>query len=258
MSQQIIEEIISLFGRTGSIKRPRIRKFHAKLLYDKYLRKERLLLPKEIDRPKDYIMRLVNFSNGCLEFINESKLEIEITQKFFDLIDIWTNQYDDIEDLGFDDEKLTTQGILIEDENICFDGNLNYSTFYKLISNEDENMNNPEEWEFNDQNIEMHESIDFANKNCAVFGSKLFLMKFYILSKIDEVSFVTSRFVHCPVCGANYVVPASKIDFQQTYHCEKMVGDKPCRTALKKFPVRKMIPTYIFEIGVEVKTKSGT
>ena len=73
-------------------------------------------------------------------------------------------------------------------------------------------MNDPEQWNFNDKDIAMHNKINFGDKNSPVFGSQLFLLKFYVLRKIDEVAFVTSRFVHCPACGANYVVPASKID----------------------------------------------
>ena len=119
-------------------------------------------------------------------------------------------------------------------------------------------MNTPSEWNFNDKNIESFSAINFANKNSSMFGSRLFLLKFYVLRKIDEVAFVTSRFVHCPACGANYVVPAAKIEFQQTYKCEKVVGDKQCKTTLKKFPARKMIPTYIYEIGLEVQGKDGT
>lgn len=257
MNQQIIEEIINHFGRTGSKNRARIRKFHAEMLLGKYLNSERVLNLKEIGRPIEYLSRIVKFSKGFLVFINEKEGEVKITDNFFLRMEAWHKQYQEIEELDHSDENLLEQGILITDEGITFDGKLTYSRFYKVISDEGESMNNPNDWLFNSENISSFSNINFAHKNSAIFGSRLFLLKFYVLRKIDEVAFVTSRFVHCPACGANYVTPASKIDFQQTYKCEKVIGDKPCKTTLKKFPARKMLPTYIYEIGVEVQGKNG-
>lgn len=201
---------------------------------------------------------MVRYSKGFLEFVNEEEGEIVMTDEFFTQISSWLKQYQEVEELDESDEKLNEQGIIINEDDITFDGKLTYSRFYKVVSDEAESMNNPEEWVFNDKNIEIHNNINFSKKNTAVFSSRLFVLKFYVLRKVDEVAFVTSRFVHCPVCGSNYVVPAAKIDFQQSYKCEKYVGDKLCKTVLKKFPARKMLPTYIYEISVEIKNKGNT
>lgn len=258
INAQIIEEIINHFGRTGAKQRSRLRKFHAELLLSKFNNGERVLNAKDFNRPVEYINRIVKFSKGYLEYIDEENCEIKITDTFFLRMEAWYKQYSDVEELDHSDENLLEQGIIIEDDKITFDGRLSYSRFYKVISDEGESMNDPEDWAFNDKNIQSYSQIDFSDKNSPMFGSRLFLLKFYVLRKIDEVAFVTSRFVHCPACGANYVVPAAKIEFMQTYKCEKVVGDKTCGTTLKKFPARKMIPTYIYEIGVEVKNKDGT
>ena len=255
IQQQIIEELINHFGRTGNNKRARIRKFHAEKLISKYKNGERVLNQDDFSKPKEYIKRIVRYSQGFLKYIDEEACEIEITKTFFDKVAQWEQRYSDIEELDHSDENLEKQGIILRDDSITFDGNLSYSRFYKVISDEGESMNNPEEWLFNDINIKNFDIFDFSNKDSPTFSSNLFLLKFYVLRKIDEVAFVTSRFVHCPACGANYVVPSSKIDFLQTYKCERMIGDKPCKTTLKKFPARKMIPTYIYEISVEVKGK---
>lgn len=257
INAQVIEEIMNHFGRTGPKQRPRIRKFHAELLAKKYIYKEKVLSADEIMRPDDYIHRMVKYSKGFIEFINEEKLELKLTTQFFDAMDAWHKQYTLVEELDYKDENLLEQGILIKDDKISFDGRLTYSRFYKVISDEGENMNDPESWTFNDKNIESLNYLNFANKSSPAFQSRLFLMKFYILRMIDEVAFVTSRFVHCPKCGGNYVIPAAKIEFQQTYKCEAIVGDKPCGTALKKFPARKMIPTYIYEVAIEVQGRDG-
>ena len=255
MNSQIIEEIMNHFGRTGSKQRPRIRKFHAELLATKYRLGEKVLSKDEIKRPDDYIKRMVKFSKGFLEFINEEALEIKLTDSFFDSMDVWKRQYIELEELDHSDANLGDQGIIVTDDNITFDGKLTYSRFYKVVSDEGESMNNPESWLFNDKNIEMLRHIDFSDKDSPAFSSRLFLLKFYVLRKIDEVAFVTSRYVHCPKCGSNYVIPASKIEFQQSYKCEHVIGDRPCGTTLRKFPARKMLPTYIYEISVEVKNK---
>jgi len=257
INNEIIEEIMNHFGRTGNGKRPRIRKYHAEILIGKYFNGERVLNQNEINRPVDYIKRFVNYSKGFVEFINEEACELKLTDNFFLKMESWVKQYSQIEELDHSDENLLEQGIVITDQGITFDGRLTYSRFFKVISDEGESMNNPKEWLFNDNNIDSLQSVNFANKNSAVFSSRLFLLKFYVLRKIDEVAFVTSRFVHCPACGANYVVPAAKIEFMQTYKCEKIVGDKQCKTTLKKFPPRKVIPTFIYEIGVEVQGKDG-
>ena len=48
------------------------------------------------------------------------------------------------------------------------------------------------------------------------------------------------------------------VDFMATYKCENiMEGGKPCGTTLKKFPARKMIPTYIYEVAIETKNQGG-
>jgi len=246
------------FGRTGSKKRPRLRKFHAELLVAKYLREERVLNETEIQRPADYLKRMVKYSKGWLVFINEDALEIELTQDFFDAIAKWMKQYSTITELDHSDENLAEQGIIVDEDSITFDGKLIYSRFFKIVSDESEAMNNPTHWQFNTKNILLFDKINFSEKNSPVFSSRLFLLKFYVLRKIDEVAFVTSRFVQCPNCNANYVVPAAKIDFQTTYRCENRVGDdKICKTALKRFPARKMIPTYIYEVAIEVQGKDG-
>ena len=255
MNTQITEEILNHFGRTGSKQRPRLRKFHAELFFSKFQREEYVISQNEINRPQEYIHRIVKFSKGFLEFSNEDALEFVITEKFCEALNAWANQYIEIEELDHSDENLETQGIILNEDDISFDGRLSYSRFYKIISDEGESMNDPATWKFNDKNIKSYDSMNFGDKNSDLFGSKLVLLKFYILRKIDEVAFVTSRFVHCPACGANYVIPASKIDFQQTYKCERKIGDKECKTTLKKFPARKMIPTYIYEIAVEVQNK---
>ena len=258
MNNLIIEEIINYFGRTGSNKRARIRKFHAELLLAKILNEEYVISKEEFNRNEDYIKRIIKFSKGYLKFINEEALEVEITKLFVVRVQNWIKQYTEVEELDHSDEGLEDQGIIIDGDQITFDGKLSYSRFYKIISDEGEAMNNPKDWVYSEKNLEKLDQINFSNKNSPVFTSKLFVLKFYILRKVDEVAFVTSRFVHCPKCGANYVVSASKIDFQQTYRCEKMIGGQECGTALKKFPARKMLPTYIYEIGVEVKTKDST
>jgi len=256
-SQQIIEEIINHFGRTGS-NRARLRKFHAEMFLAKFNSGERVLSSDDINRPEEYIKRIVKYSKGFLTFINEEALEIKLTDNFFLQMEGWKSQYQEIEELDHSDENLLDQGIILTDDSVSFDGRLSYSRFYKVISDEGESMNNPDEWVFNSENIDTLDSINFSNKDSSVFGSRLFNLKFYVLRKIDEVAFVTSRFVHCPACGANYVVPAARIEFQQSYRCEKIIGDKQCKTTLKKFPARKMIPSFIYEIGVEVKGKDGT
>jgi len=257
MSQQIIEELMLWFGRTGKQNRPRIRKWHAEILYSKFVSKENLLCKEEISRPEDYIKRMVKLSKGFIEFINEEKFEMRLTDLFFETMASWARQYADLDELDHSDENLEQQGIIVKDDNITFDGRLTYSRFYKIISDEGESMNDPAQWVFNDKKIEDCQNINFSKKSSAFFASRLFLLKFYVLRKIDEVAFVTSRFVHCPKCAANYVVPASKIEFQKNYKCENRIGDKFCGTSLKKFPARKMLPTYIYEIAVEVRTKEG-
>jgi len=249
---------MSTFGRTGKSLRPRIRKFHAEILYTKFLNREKVLNATELGRPIDYMKRMVKYSKGFLKFINEEAGEVKLTDSFFLKMEGWMQQYSNKEELDHSDENLIEQGIILKDEGVSFDGRLTYSRFYKVVSDEGESINDPKSWQYNDKNIETFDYIDFANKDSPLFSSKLFNLKFYILRKIDEVSFVTSRFVHCPNCGANYVVPAAKIDFLATYKCEQMIGDKPCNTTLKKFPVRKMIPTYIYEISVEVRNKETT
>jgi len=246
------------FGRTGSKQRPRLRKFHAEILLTKFLNNETVLSQIELNRPPDYLKRIVKYSKGFLKFLNEEEGEMEITKEFFTQMRSWYKQFTDVEDLDHSDLNLEEQGILLRDDSISFDGRLTYSRFYKVVSDEGEGMNDPKHWAFNDKNIELHESINFSTRACAVFESRLFLLKFYVMRKIDEVAFVTSKFVHCPVCGSNYVVPSSKIDFVQSYKCEKMVGDKQCKTVLKKFTARKMIPTYIYEIGVDIINEDGS
>lgn len=255
---EIIEEILSHFGRTGAKKRPRIRKFHAELLYGKYLQRERVISQNELKRPKDYIDRIVKYSKGFLEYINEEETELQLTDFFFKTVETWVQMYSNVEELDYDEKNLLTQGIIFDEEdNIKFDSNLTYSRFYKLISDEGEALNDPSMWKFNDIGLSSFAQVDFNKKNSPIFSSKLVLLKFYVLRKIDEVAFVTSRFVHCPACNSHYVVPAAKIEFQTSFKCENKVGDKECRTTLKKFPARKMIPTHIYEVGVEVKTKAG-
>jgi len=211
----------------------------------------------KIARPEGYIHRMVKFSKGFIEFINEDELEMKLTDAFFTQMEKWRKQYSGIDELDHSDENLEEQGIIVDDDNISFNGKLTYSRFYKIVSDEGESMNDPKQWKFNAKDIEHYYQINFAQKNSAAFSSHLFLLKFYVLRKIDEVAFVTSRFVHCPKCGANYVIPASKTEFQATYKCEQRLGDKTCGTTLKKFPVRKMIPTYIYEIAVEIAGKDS-
>lgn len=253
MSDVIIEEIITWFGRTGDKARPRIRKFHAELLYGKFLNDEKVISQGEIDRPKEYLDRMIKYSKGFLEYINEESGEMAIKPLFFETCRSWEKQFSQVEELDHSDENLSEQGIIIKEDHLTFNGKLSYSRFYKIISDESEAMNDPKYWLYNDKDIEMHDYIDFSKKNTAPFSSNLFLLKMYVLRKIDEVAFVTSRFVYCPSCGSNYVVPAAKIDFMATYKCEHQIGEKKCGTTLKKFPARKMIPTYIYEIAIEIK-----
>jgi len=252
--EEIIEEIISHFGRTGDKKRPRIRKFHAEILYHKFLNKEKILSRNELNRPQDYILRMVKYSNGWLEFANEEEGEMFITEKFFGDVVKWFSKYCSTEILDEDDSVLAEKGIVLKDGDIYFTQELTYSKFHKLVSDETEAMNNPRNWKFSNENLETQDFLDFNQKDSHVFASKLFILKMYILRKIDEVAFVTSRFVRCPKCGANYTVASEKIDFQSTYKCENLVGDKECGTTLKKFPARKMIPTFIYEVAVEIKS----
>lgn len=245
------------FGRTGQNQRPRIRKFHAELLHDKYRRGERFITASELDRPEDYIQRFVKFSKGFVEFTNEDAGEMTLTSDFFDQMDVWKKRYVMVEELDTKEENLEDQGIILKDNYITFDGRLSYSKFYKIISDEAEGLNDPNSWVFNDTNIDRLDSINFADKDSPIFNSKLVLLKFYILRKIDEVAFITSRFVHCPACNTSYSIPSSKVEFQTTYKCETQIGDKRCGTTLKKFPARKMIPTYIYEIAIEVASKNG-
>lgn len=249
---------MSYFGRTGAKQRPRIRKFHAELLYAKFRNRERIVTAQEIDRPEDYIHRMVHFSKGFITFSNEERLEMQLTDLFYDKMREWSQRYNKVEDLDHSDENLEKQGIILDDDLIHFDSNLTYARFYKIISDEGESMNDPREWAFNDTGVEKFDHIDFSDKNNPLFSSKLVVLKFFLMRKIDEVAFVTSRYVHCPNCGANYAIPSAKIDFVQTYKCENMLElGKPCGTTLKKFPARKMIPTYIYEAAFEVKTKHG-
>lgn len=245
------------FGRTGDDQRPRIRKFHAELLFDKYRRRENILTIKELARPKDYINRFVKFSKGFVEFTNEEEGEMILTEPFFTQMDLWFKRYSSVEELDAVEENLEEQGIILKNDHVTFDGRLSYSKFYKIISDEGEALNNPSSWKFNEENIDKLERINFSNKESQIFNSKLVLLKFYVLRKIDEVAFVTSRFVHCPVCNTNYAIPSSKVEFQTTYKCESQIGDKKCGTTLKKFPARKMIPTYIYEVAVEVESRVG-
>ena len=124
------------FGRTGSNKRPRIRKFHAEILLTKFLNSEKVLNQNEIDRPVEYIRRMVKYSKGYLAFIDEEACEIKLTQAFFDKMTAWHQQYSDIEELDQSDENLLEQGIIANDKGISFDGRLTYSRFYKVISDE--------------------------------------------------------------------------------------------------------------------------
>jgi len=257
MNREIVEEILDHFGRTGSKNRPRIRKFHAELLYAKFARDERVLKGEELRRGKDYIDRFVKYSKGFVKYINEEALEMQITPVFFNQMNRWFTQYSSVEELDTNDDNLQEQGIYLGEDHIRFDGKLSYSRFYKIISDEGESLNDQRNWLFSDKDIPSYDFIDFSEKSNPVFNSKLILLKFYVLRKIDEVAFVTSRYVHCPVCGANYAIPATMIDFVATYRCENMVGDKPCNTTLKKFPARKMIPTYIYEAAFEIHSSEG-
>ncbi len=245
------------FGRTGSKRRPRIRKFHAELLLAKFMRDEKVLCQMDLKRPKEYINRMVKFSKGWLEFINADALEMQLTEHLFEAIGKWQTQYSNKAELDTNDKNLEEQGIIVRDDGISFDGRLIYSKFHKIVSDESEAMNDPRQWIFNTKNILAFDRINFGNKSSPAFSSRLFLLKFYILRKIDEVAFVTSRFVQCPNCNANYVVPSAKIDFQKSYKCENKIGDKICKTLLKKFPARKMIPTYIYEVSIEVSGTNG-
>jgi hypothetical protein len=257
MHNEIIEEIIDHFGRTGNNRRPRIRKFHAELLFSKYRARDKLLKFSELERDLSYIKRFVKFSKGFVDFIDEESGEMILTNLFFDYIEKLVRQYKPIEDFDANDQSLAEQGIYIDETDIHFDNKLTYSRFYKLVSDEGEALNDPSLWKYSEDNISKIDYIDFSDKTNALFSSKLILLKFYVLRKIDEVAFVTSRYVHCPACGANYSVSATKIDFMQTYKCENLVGESACGTTLKKFPARKMIPTYIYEIAAEVKTENG-
>ncbi len=257
INQQIVELLVDHFGRTGGGKRPRIRKFHVEILYMKYINQERVLKSSELDRPKDYVDRMVKYSHGFLEYINEEAGEILLTDLFLATMMKWHKQFNKNEELSSDEEVLKEQGIEISEDDLIFDHNLNYSKFYKVISDESEGLNDPKIWKFDEKSIPIYESIDFGDKDNEIFSSKLIAMKFYVLRKIDEVAFVTSRFVHCPNCNSNYVVAASKIDFLATYKCENMLGDKPCGTTLRKFPARKMIPTYIYEGAFWLKGNEG-
>jgi len=252
-----VELLIDHFGRTGGGKRPRIRKFHAEILYMKYANQERVLKASELDRPKDYVDRMIKFGHGFLEYINEEAGEILITDLFYTSMTKWFKQYNQCEELASDEATLKEQGIEISDEDLIFDKNLNYSKFYKVISDEAEGLNDPKIWKFDEESLPIYDSIDFGDKDSEIFSSKLIGMKFYVLRKIDEVAFVTSRYVHCPNCNSNYAVSASKIDFLATYKCENMLGDKMCGTTLKKFPARKMIPTYIYEGAFWLKGAEG-
>lgn len=210
-----------------------------------------------MNRPKEYVDRMVKYSKGFLEYINEDNMEIQLTIPFLEQMTQWFTQYSNVEELDHSDENLKEQGIHLQEDVIRFDGKLSYSRFYKIISDEAESMNDQRLWLYSDIDVPSYDFIDFSDKANPLFHSKLILMKFYVLRKIDEVAFVTSRFVHCPVCGANYVIPATKIDFMATYKCENTVGEKKCGTTLKKFPARKMIPTYIYEVSFEVHTAEG-
>ena len=130
-----------------------MRKFHAELFFSKFLREEYVINQNEINRPKEYIHRIVKYSKGFLEFSNEEALELFITEKFIEALKAWANQYVEIEELDHSDEQLETQGILLKDDNISFDGRLSYSRFYKIISDEGEAMNDPATWIFNDKNF---------------------------------------------------------------------------------------------------------
>jgi len=195
---------------------------------------------------------MIKYSRGYIKYINEEQIEMQLTEEFFDQMTKWFKQYSTIEELDMDDENLLEQGIHMGDDYIRFDGKLSYSRFYNIVSDEGEALNDQRLWLFSDLDVPSFNYIDFSEKNNPLFNSKLCLLKFYVLQKIDEVPFVTSRYVVCPACGANYVIPATKIDFMSTYRCENMVGEKTCGTTLKKFPARKMVPTYIYEVSFEI------
>jgi len=202
---------------------------------------------------------MIKYSKGFLEYINEEALEIKMTDIFFEQMSVWCKTFSGVEELAKEDEELSKQGIVLEEDRIKFDGNLNYSKFYKMVSDEGEGMNDPNYWQFSIDNLPMYTHIDFSDKTNPLFNSKLVLLKYYVLRKVDEVAFVTSRYVHCPSCNSSYAVPASKIEFMATFKCDKMLeSNKPCNTTLKKFPARKMIPTYIYEMAVEIKSSQGT
>jgi len=257
LNAQVTEEIVNWFGRTGPSKRARLRKFHAELMHSKLISRTLIITKSELSRPDEYIKRTVKFSKGFLEFINEEALEIQITELFFKQFLRWQQQYSGVEALDIDDSKLVEQGIILTDDGLTFDSKLIYSRFKTILGDEIENMNDPSKWTFNEENLELLDCINYANKNSPTFNSNLFLVKFYVLRKVDEVAYVTSRYVNCPKCGSSYAVPAHKIDNVKTYNCERMLDGKPCGQGLKNFPARKMIPTYIYEIGVEVLGKEG-
>jgi hypothetical protein len=257
MNQQIVEEIISHFGRTGEKQRPRIRKFHGEILYRKFERNERIITGDELNRPKDYIDRMISYSRGFLEYINEEAVEVKITELFFEQMRKWFKQYSPVDELEVVDANLEEQGIILQDDKITFDNKLTFAKFQKLVTDEAESLNDPRTWVFSDKNVTVFDYLDFSLKDSSLFSSQIFVLKFYVLRKIDDVAFITSRFVHCPRCKANYAISASMTEYQTTYKCENMVGEKPCNTSLKKFPARKMLPTYIYEISVEVRGGEG-
>jgi hypothetical protein len=129
INQQIIEEIINHFGRTGSNQRPRLRKFHAEIFLSKFLNNERVLSANELSRPIEYIKRIVKYSKWYLSFINEEAGEVHIEDNFFLRMEGWHKQYQEFEELDHSDANLIEQGIIIDgvSQNATA-----YNTFYDL------------------------------------------------------------------------------------------------------------------------------
>ena len=96
MKNAIVEQISNLFGKTGNNTRPRLRQFHAELLYDKFKSNDKIITVHELNRPKEYIDRIIKYSGGYLKYINDD--EIEITEDFFNRCIAWEKKYPQVEE----------------------------------------------------------------------------------------------------------------------------------------------------------------
>ena len=190
IKNEITEEIVKCFGFTSG-GRPRIRKYQAELFYNKCKFQETTITVGEFERDVEFVKRLVKFSNGYLEWVDDENTIVEMQKSFLDFLQRIEIKHDEHQELEHKEEDLQNKGINFIDDKVRFDGQLNYSKFFNIVSDEEERLNDPKIWIYSEQDLEKYTKIDFTNKDSPLFNSLLCVLKVQVLRKIDDISFQT-------------------------------------------------------------------